>query len=89
LDFPRRVVMWQVARRSLRRVISREDYYGWKETVRGLFSPTHPFRWSWRMVSGYSERYSEMVNRLAIDKHVRLRSRSDAAAFVSSLLGAP
>jgi adenylate kinase family enzyme len=85
LDFPRHVVMWQIARRSVRRVIFREDYYGWKETVRGWFSPTHPFRWSWRMVRGYSERYSEMVNRLAVDKHVRLRSRSDAAEFVASL----
>jgi adenylate kinase family enzyme len=84
LDYSRPVVMRQVALRSIRRLISGEDYYGWTESARDWFSPTHQLRWSWRMVDGYSRRYSSMTTRLASDKYVRLRTRSDAEQFVSN-----
>jgi adenylate kinase family enzyme len=82
LDFPRRIVMAQVLRRSIRRLVSREDYFGHTESLRGWLSPTHPIRWSWHMVRGYADRYQAMTARLAPGKHVRLQSRPDAARFV-------
>ncbi|HEX5587096.1 MAG TPA: AAA family ATPase [Acidimicrobiia bacterium] len=82
LDYPRPVVMRQVAIRSARRLVTREDYYGWTESVRDWFSPTHPLRWSWRMVAGYADRYSSMAARFAPRNHVRLTSREAADRFV-------
>jgi hypothetical protein len=84
LDFPRGTVMRQVLQRSIRRLVTREVYFGRTESIRGWFSPTHPIRWSWHMVRAYADRYDEMTKRLASDRHVRLQSRSDADHFLST-----
>jgi len=46
LDYPRWLVMIQVTSRSVRRLITREVYYGWEARLRDWLSPTHPVRWS-------------------------------------------
>ncbi len=84
LDFPRPVVMRQVIRRSVRRLVTREDYYGWTERVWDWISPTHPIRWSWKMVHSYRERYATMTARRPAGTYARLGSRSAANAFVAS-----
>jgi adenylate kinase family enzyme len=82
LDYPRHVVMRQVAIRSVRRLVTRQEYHGWTESVRDWLTPTHPLRWSWRMVAEYAVRYSSMVARFAPAKFVRLTSRDDAERLV-------
>ncbi|MFC4332086.1 adenylate kinase [Streptomyces andamanensis] len=48
LDYPRRVVMPRVLRRSLRRTVTREALFGGnRETWRGWLSREHPVWWSW------------------------------------------
>ena len=74
--------MRQIAIRSVQRLISREEHFGWTESVRDWFSPTHPFRWSWRMVDGYAARYASMTERFAADTCVRLTTRAEVARFV-------
>src|SRR5437879_5379629 len=80
----RRVVIRHVVWRTLRRFVRREQYHGWKERIRDWFSPTHPVRWSWKMVAVYSARYAAMTDRLPSERTVRLGKRSDARALVAS-----
>ncbi|MEV6677362.1 adenylate kinase [Streptomyces erythrochromogenes] len=48
LDYPRRVVMPRVLRRSLRRTITREVLFGGnRETWAGWLSREHPAWWAW------------------------------------------
>ncbi|MER7764563.1 AAA family ATPase [Streptomyces sp. NPDC097619] len=48
LDYPRRVVMPRVLRRSLRRTVTREVVFGGnRETWAGWLSREHPAWWSW------------------------------------------
>jgi adenylate kinase family enzyme len=85
LDYPRPVVMRQVVRRSVRRAVKREEYYGSREAVRDWLSPTHPMRWSWHMVRTYSDRYSHITERLTPAKYLRLRSRADAQDLIGMI----
>lgn len=48
LDYPRRVVMPRVLRRSLWRTVRRERIFGGnRETARGWFRRDHPAWWAW------------------------------------------
>nr|WP_202534548.1 adenylate kinase [Streptomyces sp. SID3212] len=48
LDYPRRVVMPRVLRRSLRRTVRRERVFGGnRETLAGWFRRDHPAWWAW------------------------------------------
>lgn len=61
LDYPRRVVMPRVLRRSLRRSLTREVLFGGnREGWAGWFSREHPVRWAW---SQYAARRTEVARR--------------------------
>ena len=85
LDLPRHKVMRQVAWRSVRRVVTQEAYHGWNERLRDWVSPTHPMRWSWKMVAVYRDRYRGMAARLPSDRVVHVTSRSGATRLVDQL----
>ncbi|GAA3272141.1 AAA family ATPase [Streptomyces lavendulae] len=90
LDFPRRVVMLRVLRRSLRRSLLRERLFGgnrerWREWLRG----DHPVWWAW---SRHADRRAE-IGRRATDPRfapvrvVRLRSPREAEAWLNGRTG--
>ena len=59
-DFPRRIVMWRVVRRTLRRMIRREELWnGNREPISNLFAFHDPerniIRWAWSMHRTYAE----------------------------------
>lgn len=89
LDYPRPVVMSQVIRRSVRRLVRREEYFGWRDSLRDWLSPTHPIRWSWHTVHTYADRYTDMTARLSPAKYVRLRSRAEATDLLDMMAGPP
>ncbi|MEU1391004.1 MULTISPECIES: hypothetical protein [unclassified Nonomuraea] len=61
LDYPRRVVMPRVLRRSLRRTVLREPVFnGNRETVAGWFQSDHPAWWAW---SQHAARQAEIRRR--------------------------
>jgi adenylate kinase family enzyme len=84
-DLPRALVLVRVLRRSLRRVVRSEDYFGWDERVRDWLSPTHPLRWSWKMAATYRDRYRHLSATYRPARHVVLRSRREVLAFVRTL----
>lgn len=48
LDYPRRVVMWRVVRRSVVRAVTRRELWsGNREDWRTWLRPDHPIRWAW------------------------------------------
>ncbi|MER5731983.1 AAA family ATPase [Streptomyces sp. NPDC002138] len=85
LDHPRRVIMWRVLRRSLRRTVHRERIFGgnverWRDWLRA----DHPAWWAW---SQYSARRAEIARRAADPRFaplrvVRLRGRTEATAWL-------
>jgi adenylate kinase family enzyme len=88
LDYPKRVVMPRVLRRSLRRTVTREVIFGGnRETWRGWLSREHPAWWAW---SQHGARRREVGRRAAdprfapLDTH-RFRHPDDTAAWVTSL----
>ena len=85
LDLPRHKVMRQVAWRSVRRLVTQETYFGWNERLRDWVTPTHPLRWSWKMVAVYRDRYRAMAARLPPDRVVHVTSRAEAQRFVDQL----
>ncbi|MER7925914.1 MULTISPECIES: AAA family ATPase [unclassified Streptomyces] len=53
LDYPRRVIMPRVLRRSLRRTVTRESVFGGnRETWVGWLSREHPAWWAWSQYTG-------------------------------------
>ncbi|MEU3791291.1 P-loop NTPase family protein [Streptomyces fructofermentans] len=88
LDYPRRVVMPRVLRRSLRRTVARERVFGGnRETWAGWLSREHPVWWSW---SQHASRRDEIERRTRDPRFTPLRTlRFDdphrAAAWLASL----
>ncbi|MFF0227292.1 adenylate kinase [Streptomyces sp. NPDC004629] len=62
LDYPRRVVMPRILRRSLRRTVTREVVHGGnRETWRDWLTRQHPARWAW---SQHRARHREIERRV-------------------------
>jgi adenylate kinase family enzyme len=91
LDLPRWVVMSQVGRRTVRRVIAREELWnGNREPLRNLYS-LDPQRsiiaWAWTRHAVYADRYAAATEdpRWAGLRFVRLRSRTEAQDWLERL----
>lgn len=91
LDPPRRVVMWRVIRRTLRRVITREELWnGNREPWGNLWNPRpekNIIVWSWTRFHHYRDRYERALADGAWD-HLdvrRLRTKGEVAAFLDGL----
>ena len=91
LDFPRRTVMSQVTRRTLKRIVRREQLWnGNRERLRTLWSwsPEQSIlRWSWTQHANYAERYRAAMEspRFGHLEFVQLRSRSAAEYWIATL----
>ncbi|MCS0605215.1 adenylate kinase [Streptomyces sp. LP11] len=88
LDYPKRVIMPRVLRRSVRRTVTREDLFGGnRETWRGWLSREHPAWWAW---SQHGSRRREIERRVRdprfapLDVH-RFGHPDDAAAWLASV----
>lgn len=91
MDPPRRTVMWRVIRRTLRRVITREELWnGNREPWSNLWSrrpDKNIIRWAWTRFPHYRQRYEAALADGSWD-HLevhRLRSRREAQQFVDGL----
>ncbi|MFJ2158831.1 AAA family ATPase [Streptomyces sp. NPDC087856] len=88
LDYPRRVIMPRVLRRSLRRTVTRESVFGGnRETWAGWFSREHPAWWAW---SQYAGRRREIERRTGDPRFAPLTTRrfaqpADTEAWLASL----
>jgi adenylate kinase family enzyme len=88
LDYPRRVVMARVVRRSLRRATGREQLWaGNTESFLDWRQPDHPIRWAWTQHAG---RAADIAARIADPSYqqvtvVHLRSPRQARAWLASL----
>jgi adenylate kinase family enzyme len=91
LDYPRRVVMTRVIRRSVLRALLRIELWGGnRERWRDLLRPSHPIRWAW---SNWSQRRWETTERLRKPKYahlvvLRLRRPGEARQTVELLADA-
>ncbi|MEU8760131.1 AAA family ATPase [Streptomyces sp. NPDC048659] len=92
LDYPRRVVVPRVLRRSLRRSATREVLFGGnRETWAGWLSPEHPVRWAW---SQHAERRREIGRRTHDERFAPLRvlhfaEPGAATAWLASFADSP
>jgi adenylate kinase family enzyme len=88
LDYPRRVVMPRVLRRSLRRTLTREVLFGGnRETWAGWMSREHPAWWSW---SQHARRRREVEHRARDPRFApldtfRFGRPDDATTWLASL----
>jgi len=73
LDYSRSRVMTRVIRRSLARVVTREELWnGNRERLRSWVDPEHPIPWSW---SHYHRKRVEYASRFAEPQHRHLDVR--------------
>ncbi|MEV0096475.1 AAA family ATPase [Streptomyces sp. NPDC050738] len=71
LDYPRRVVLWRVLRRSVRRTLLRERVFGGnREALAGWFRRDHPVWWA---MSQYEGRRAEILRRTRDPRFAPLR----------------
>ncbi|MFB7056188.1 adenylate kinase [Streptomyces vinaceus] len=88
LDYPRRVVMPRVLRRSLRRTVTREALFGGnRETWRDWLSREHPAWWAW---SQHGARHREVERRIHDPRFapldtLRFGHPDEASAWLASL----
>lgn len=91
LRLPRRTVMRQIVRRTLRRVLTRERLWnGNRESFRNLWHwnpEKNVILWAWTQHAKYEARYStaQRDERFAHLRFIELRSRREAHAWLSSL----
>jgi adenylate kinase family enzyme len=87
LDLPLGIVMWRLVRRTLRRVLSREELWGTgnRETWRNSFlSRQSILMWALRTHNRNREKYARECQSLARDKRVvRLKSARDIERFLA------
>ena len=75
LDYPRRVAMARVLRRSAARTLLRRKVFGGNvETVGSWFSRDHPVRWAWAQHGARRAEIAERCERFGPLEVVRLRS---------------
>ena len=86
LDLPRRVWLARLVRRTLRRVVRREELWnGNRESLRGaLVGPDSLFGYALRVAPRRRQRWPRELARFRV---ARLRSRRDVAAFLRSASG--
>ena len=88
LDYPFRTIMSRLARRTLRRIVIREELWkGNQEHIRGLFSRDSVFLWAIRTYRRRRKQYPILLSRPE-NSHltvVRLRSPREAEEFLSKL----
>lgn len=88
LDYPRRVIMPRVLRRSLRRTVTREALFGGnRESWSGWLSREHPAWWAW---SQHGARRREVGRRVRDPRFapldvLRFAHPDDTAAWLASL----
>lgn len=91
LDLPRRTVMVQVTRRTLRRIIHRELLWnGNREPLRNLYAwdPNKSIiRWAWTQHAKYRERFGSAMTSPTLDHidFIRLRGHHEAEIWLTSL----
>ncbi len=87
LDYPRRVVMWRVVTRTLRRGLRREElWHGNRESLASLLRrdpEQNIVRWAWVMHDRYRARYLPLVG--PDPRLVHLRSPHDAQTWLANL----
>jgi len=91
LDPPRRTVMWRVVRRTLRRVITREELWnGNREPWSNLWNPRpekNIIVWAWTRFASTRDRYTALLEDGTWD-HLevhRLGSKRDVDEFLAGL----
>jgi adenylate kinase family enzyme len=96
LDLPRAFVMWQVARRTVRRRLNKTVLWNGnvEPPLRTFFSdPEHIVRWAWRTHQESSARTARLVQQRPELDVVRIRSRSELCGWISgplrSAVGSP
>jgi adenylate kinase family enzyme len=86
LDLPRRIVMWRVISRTVRRILRREVLWsGNRESIRTAFSRDSIVVWAW---TTYDRRLRDYPNQLAAHPHVavvRLRTDREVKAFLAAV----
>ncbi|MET7986559.1 MULTISPECIES: adenylate kinase [unclassified Streptomyces] len=88
LDYPRRVIMLRVLRRSLKRTVTRESLFGGnRETWKAWLSREHPAWWAW---SQHGARHRDIQRRVDDGRFapldtLRLDHPKDTAAWLASL----
>ncbi len=91
LDFPRRVVMTRVVRRTVRRSITREELWNGNREPFGNFVRWAPeeniIRWAWTQHGKYAARYLAAMSdpRWSALHFVRLRSPAEARTWLGAL----
>lgn len=92
LDLPRRTVITQVTRRTLRRIVRRERLWnGNREKLRNLYAwdPNQSIiRWAWTQHAKYRERFGTAMTSPTFDHlhFVRLRSHDEADRWLAQLV---
>lgn len=88
LDYPKRVIMPRILRRSLRRTITREPLFGGnRETWSDWLSKEHPVWWSW---SQHARRHQEIAHRTGDPRFaplstLRFNRPAETATWLASL----
>lgn len=86
LDPPRRVIMWRVTARTIRRMVRREVLWnGNRESLRTALSRDSIILWAW---TTYGRRRHDYPGYFAAHPHVaiiRLRTSSDVRQFLASV----
>ena len=88
LDYPFKIIMGRLAKRTLRRILTREKLWnGNREHFRNVFSKDSVFLWALKTYRRRRRQYPELLRRPE-NSHltlVRLQSPKEASQFLSSL----
>ena len=86
LDYPAWVVYSRLVRRTLRRVLTREELWnGNRETWRGARAPDAPLRWFWRTHWRRRRETPGLVAKYPGLRLLRLRSPAEARAWLAGV----